>query len=271
MLSRIKIRAMAWAYLAAAIPCSQAYAQTVDNLTTPPNRTIASGQKITVKGTRNPKAKANTGTINNGGTITINKGGALHIGQTPLTVITLTGGGPLALAGGTLKGIETKARDGTRIAVSTLINDNNTIRGTGTITTLNLKNNATINSNVAGATLEISDFRIINSGTLQASGGGTLSLFGGGVGLSGRLTNKSNAAGQGGSLFAGNGSTVNLDQVAVEGGFLDTQGTGTINGTGEVDLKDLTVNGAYNVGARTTTGISGRVRNNGAINVPKGG
>ncbi len=62
-----------------------------------------------------------------------------------------------------------------------------------------------------------------------------------------------------------------LDNVAVTGGFLDTLGTGVINGVGPVRLSNLTVNGTYNVGAGTTTTIGGTVRNNGSINVPARG
>jgi hypothetical protein len=179
--------------------------------------------------------------------------------------ITLTGGGTITLAGGTLTGVQNN--QGGRTA---LINVNNTIAGTGTITSLALTNRANINANVAGSDLRISNFSITNQGTLQASNGGSLTLASGGIGLN-QITNQPNGAGQGGSIFAGAGSTVNLNGVGITGGFLDTQGTGTINGTGAVGLVNLTVNGTYNVGAGTTTGISGQVRNNGSINVPAGG
>jgi len=242
------------------------YAQRVKNLTTPPNVTLTNS-KLTVTGDGFPTF---TGTITNGGSITLNGGGVLQIGKggpkLPPT-ITLTGGGPVTLAGGTILGVQNTAGNYPR-----LINVNNAISGRGTISTLSsLDNRATINANVASSTLTITDVHITNSGTLQASGGGILTLAGTGVGLSSSVTNTPRAGGQGGSILAGNGSTVNLSKVSVTGGFLDTAGTGVMNATGDVGLSNLTINGSYNVGAGTTTGITGRVRNNGTIAVPRGG
>jgi hypothetical protein len=249
--------------LAPGLFSASGYAQTVANLTTPPNVTLTN-RTLTVTGTNL------IGTITNGGTITLNGGGVLKLGRllTPAAVpptITLTGGGPLTLAGGTLTGVENNVK-----TTTTLINVNNAITGTGTISTLRLNNQANINADSVGGTLTISNFGIRNSGTLQASLGGTLTLKGPMIGLD-TVTNIPNAAGQGGSILAGQGGTVELNHVAVVDGFLDTQGTGVINATGDVGLTGLTVNGNYNVGAGTTTGISGRVRNNGTISVPKGG
>ena len=249
--------------LAAGLLGVNGHAQTVASLTTPPNVTLTKST-LTVTGTNF------VGTITNGGTITLNGGGVLQLGKlatmtaVPPT-ITLTGGGPLTLAGGTLTGVVNQV--GTHTA---LINVNNTITGEGTIRALGLTNQATINANAAGGTLTISNFKITNSGTLQASLGGTMTLSGPNIGLD-TVNNQPNAAGQGGSILAGQGGTVELKAVAVRDGFLDTQGTGVINATGNVGLTNLTVNGSYNVGAGTTTDIKGRVRNNGTISVPKGG
>lgn len=249
--------------LAAGLLGVNGYAQTVASLTTPPNVSLTNA-KLTVTGTNF------VGTITNAGTITLNGGGVLQLGQlanmaaVPPT-ITLTGGGPLTLAGGTLTGVVNQF--GTHTA---LVNVNNTITGEGTIRALGLTNQATINANAAGGTLTISNFRINNSGTLQASLGGTLTLSGPRIGLD-TVANQPGAGGQGGSILSSQGGTVELNHVGVTGGFLDTQGTGVINATGDAALADLTVNGIYNVGAGTTTGISGRVRNNGTISVPAGG
>src|SRR5262249_42264228 len=49
-----------------------------------------------------------------------------------------------------------------------------TINGQGTIFRLDMTNFATVNANVAGATLSISESTVSNFGTVKATGGGTL-------------------------------------------------------------------------------------------------
>jgi hypothetical protein len=134
---------------------------------------------------------------------------------------------------------------------------------------MGLNNQSSILANSPGETLKLGPVTLTNSGTLQAGLGGTLAIGGNTDQLN--LTNNPGPGGQGGAILSNQGGTVTLNNVSVTGGFLDTLGSGVINGTGPVRLGSLTVNGTYNVGAGTTTTIGGTVRNNGSINVPAGG
>ncbi len=126
--------------------------------------TITSGSTLSVD---NGSNVALTGDLTNMGTVVL--GGNLVV--MPSTA-TLSGGGTVILNNFEIEGNST----------NTLVNTDNTIQGQGTITELNFINQATVNANVAGGTLvingDLGSRLITNTGTLEATGGGTLEIFG---------------------------------------------------------------------------------------------
>src|SRR5271165_3834478 len=164
----------------------------------------------------------------------------------------LSGGGTLTLnsgAGGSafLRGSGT-----------TLTNVDNTIQGSGEIGdsgALAINNEATIDANVSGRTLDVNAASggVTNTGTLEATSGGTLQLFN-------TITNT------GGAITA-NGGTVNLFNASVTGGTLNTLGGGVMQTVGSSTLSSLTISSSsiYTTGPGATTALNGAIVNNGTL------
>ena len=195
--------------------------------------------------------------ISNAGTITLSSSGSatnLELGAS----LTLSGGGTLVLGGGGSNYIN-------GVSGATLTNAS-TITGGGTTNNANigngqigLVNNGTINANVSGTNLYVEPLSTAtNSGTMTASNGGTLVLYGG------TWTNT------GGTISAATGSSVELtNQVSITGGTLNTTGTGVIYNAANklVSLTNVTNNGTYQIQDFAQTNISGTITNNGNIQV----
>src|SRR3984957_18600248 len=194
------------------------------------------------------------GNITNNGTITLDATGnatELDIGAS----LTLSGTGTLVLGTGNTNYI---------LGTSgvTLTNASN-ITGVGNIGNgaLVLANTGTINANVSGDTLVLQPDGSVassNTGTLEATNGGTLELYGG------SWTNT------GGTISAAAGSTVNLvASVSITGGTLTTTGNGVIDdAAGQYAyLTNVTNKGTYNIINNAETVISGTITNNGTINL----
>jgi hypothetical protein len=147
-----------------------------------------------------------------------------------------------------------------------IINTNNTIHGQGYIGMVTFTNQSLIDANVSGAQLELAGgVRVTNTGTMQASNGGTLLLQGSSLGVP---FNNS-----GGTIQALNGSTVMLDAFAISGGTLASTGSGlfsTFGGSGNPSLSNLTNKANYQIVSNGSTTIAGTINNLGAIQV-KGG
>jgi fibronectin-binding autotransporter adhesin len=100
-----------------------------------------------------------------------------------------------------------------------------------------------------------------NDAILEATGGGTLVLFGNTV------TNKG-----AGTIMAGSGSTVLLEGVTVKGGSLTGSGTFVVNGAGGTPtLNGLTNASTVAVNNATTLLLAGTITNNGQIQENSGG
>src|ERR1700723_1731459 len=194
------------------------------------------------------------GNITNNGTITLGATGnstELNIGAS----LTLSGTGTLVLGTGNTNYI---------LGTSgvTLTNASN-ITGVGNIGNgaLILANTGTMNANVSGDTLVLQPDGSVansNSGTLEATNGGTLELYGG------SWTNT------GGTISATAGSTVNLvASVSITGGTLTTTGNGVIDDpAGQYAyLTNVTNKGTYNIINNAETVISGTITNNDTINL----
>ncbi len=213
---------------------------------------------LTNKGTYNilnNTATEISGTITNDGTINLDSSGSntlLYLAASSK----LTGTGTVVLGSGGPNYING--------ASGTTLTNSETIEGAGNIGNGQIKivNNKTINADVSGGTLVLEPaVASTNSGTLEATDGGTLALSG----------SKWTQTGKG-TITAATGSTVDLENsVTISGGTLTTSGTGVINGDGTVYLTNLTNNGTYNVVNNTTTEISGTITNNGTINLDSSG
>ncbi len=109
-----------------------------------------------------------------------------------------------------------------------LVNKDNTIQGQGSIYGLaNFTNQGTVNANVSGGTLSIGNTLFnsgqptTNTGTLEATGGGTLSFF------------RSTVTNTNGTISAGNSSSVIIGgNATIIGGNLTSSGTGEIHAQG---------------------------------------
>ena len=135
---------------------------------------------VTINGTYTSDLSSNTnvlGTITNKGNIQVNAGGGFDTVVLVDANTTLRGGGTVTLStagGGGTAIIEQQAVGGL-----TLTNVDNTIQGQGTIRNLaSFQNQGTVNANVSGGTLSISNAQTTNNGTFQASSGSTLFVNG---------------------------------------------------------------------------------------------
>jgi PEP-CTERM motif len=166
-----------------------------------------------------------------------------------------------------------------------LVNQGNTIQGQGSIQFLaSFQNQGTVNANVSGGTLAINSINnVTNTGTLEATGGGTLFI------------NSSTVNNAGGTIFAGSSSTATLYGATINGGNLSSASGGVIQGLFTDTLNGVTITSGttyflnnsvtYLTGDLTNKGtvvvgnssqssgllVQGTVANNGTINLTGGG
>ena len=183
-----------------------------------------------------------TGTITNTGIFNLN--GSISTNGT----VTLKGSGSVLMNSGQFNGLN----------ANPLINQQ-TIHGSGTFYQVPLSNQATINGDNTSTMLAINGSTTTNTGTLEASAGGTLELA--------AVVNNT-----GGNIEALSGSTVILTNGSVNGGTLSTSGTGIIESQNGV--LDGTVNIPTNTGRFEVNGYDlftqGTVANNGTISITSG-
>ncbi|MGA2021128.1 MAG: hypothetical protein ABSH02_11110 [Candidatus Sulfotelmatobacter sp.] len=220
-----------------------------------------SGDTVTVDNNALLEASGN---ISNAGTITMSADG----NSTQLSLqnsLTLSGSGTVNLNSG--NGQYTGYIDG--VSGSVLTTSSN-ITGAGTVGNgqLNLVNSGTINGNISGQNLNVNPDTCTgctstNTGTLEATGGGILTLDNGTWTQTGA-----------GKITAGTGSTVNLTSgVSITGGTLSTAGTGVINDAANQTafLTNVTNTGTYVIQNNAITEVNGTLTNTGTITVNAGG
>ncbi len=226
---------------------------TINDLTIGSGNTLAinNGQFLAVVGP----------TIANSGSILIN-GGAGNNGSLLLNGnVTLSGGGTLTLAGLSGGGgayIQQQANGVT-------LTNQSTIQGAGTIgnSGLTLNNSGTINANTAAGVAGIllnGDGGITNTGLLEATGGGTLTLATSVVNTGANIT------------ASGAGSVVSLDSVTITGGTLTAKNAGVLETTGTTTLTGVTIatGTTYPVADNTTTVLNGPITDHGTIQITGG-
>src|SRR5215469_2785367 len=199
----------------------------LNNLTNSGTINVPSGASMTMEGT-----------ITNNGTFEV-PGELIANGA-----VTLKGSGTGLLQGGTLQSTATDS-----------LTNQQLIHGYGTIFVVPLTNQGTISADSVSNTLTLSEENIKNSSTMEATGGGTLTI-----------ASNTTVTNIGGTIAAQSGSMVNLGGT-VSGGTLTTSGTGTVqsqNGT-----LDGTVNTPTNAGKLDASTfdlfIQGTVKNTGTI------
>jgi len=205
-----------------------------------------------------------SGNISNAGTITFNAAGnttGLFLNNS----LTLSGSGSIVLTSGNNN--YTGLLYGTSGAVLTTSSN---IVGAGTVGNgeLNFVNSGTMNANMNGLDLFVNPDTCgtctnTNTGTLEATNGGILTLS------NGTWTNT------GGTIKAsGTGSAVNLQSgVSITGGTLTTSTGGVINDvTGHnIFLTNVTNSGTYVIQNNSLTEISGTLTNTGTITINAAG
>jgi hypothetical protein len=228
---------------------------TVDNLTLAGN--VVTGTLSTLF--------LNPGTITNTGSINVNAGTNLpsSMNVAGAATVTLNGGGVVNMTNGNAGGIAFVAGGGT------LVNANNTFRGTGNLANNNIAfiNSGTISADVNAGVLFVDpvagggtvDFT--NSGTMQASNGGILQLAGqfGGV-----INNHT------GRITANTGSVVQLlSGISVTGGTFSSAGTGAVEvaGGNSAFIANTANTGQINVQSNAALNGTGTLLNNGTISV----
>jgi hypothetical protein len=189
-------------------------------------------------------------TITNNGTIALNSAGTgtkISLNGGNGGTITLDGSGVLVLGNNANNSIEADQ-------FSLTLNNNSTIEGSGAIGTnvnLALNNAGTINANqstplVLQPSLNNSS-PTVNTGTLEATSGGTLQL-------QGIITNTTGTI-----LATGMGSMVLLDAVVTNGGTFEATNGGLLDAT-NASLTNLSgtalTGGTYNVGAAGTVQLA---------------
>jgi fibronectin-binding autotransporter adhesin len=139
-----------------------------------------------------------------------------------------------------------------------------TIQGAGNVGSnqMTLVNNGTIDANVSDSLFLQTSGGTTNTNTIEATAGGTLTLYGNTVTNTGA-----------GKIIAGAGSAVNLEgNVTVVGGSLTGTGTFVENGTGGfATLSGLTSASTVDVNNNTEMFLVGTIVNNGTINENSGG
>jgi hypothetical protein len=139
-----------------------------------------------------------------------------------------------------------------------------TIQGSGQLgdNQLTFVNNGTINANQSNALVIDASGGTTNTGTLEATAGGTLTLQGYIITNTGATIQANGVTGTGGS------ATVNLDNgVTINGGTLSSNQFGSFNELNSATLNGVTSNATLNVLNNTTLTVEGTLVNNGTINL----
>ena len=254
---------------------------TIDNLSIDATNslTIADNEELTVLASTGPGST--TGTIDNAGTIALDSGGKNY---TNLVIsgaggtVTLSGGGIVSLGNTTLNQIFGATGS------ETLTNVNNTIEGGGEIGNNNLPygeltliNQGTIDANLSTPlTIDPNSGGVTSTGTLEATGGGTLTLYGfGGGSADPGSTTFANAGGT--ILSTGAGSVVNVTANAtITGGTLTTASGGVMQNSGFISnatISGVTISAGstFSEADGSVTTLVGTITNQGTIALDSSG
>ena len=195
--------------------------------------------------------------ITNNGTITINSnGGGDATGLTADTNLTLNGSGTVNL--NATANSSGRAQLNTAPGATVTVGANQVITGDGQINAA-LLNQGLVNANVGGSDLWLQTNDMTNTGTMEATKGGALDISG--------IT----VTNTGGTISAGNGSSVNLRQgAAITGGTLSASGSGVVQNISATNtLTNVTVAAGtpFNILDNSAVNAAGTLTNHGVITV----
>lgn len=217
------------------------------------NFTLASGDTLTV----NPGYLDIYGTtMSNAGTISVITASPINVGGTVGNTVSLSGAGTISL------GNANAVISGFSGSNAALVNVDNTIQGFGGIGqgVIALTNQATITASGGNLTVQPNLTGMVNTGTMQAASGGTLTLQ---TGFS--STTFTNT---GGTIKALAGGTVVLNGGTYTGGTLSTTSTGTFTtlaGGGGPILNGLTNAGNFIIPQGASVTLEGTNSNTGTF------
>jgi hypothetical protein len=222
------------------------------------NLTLSSGNSLSLNDAVNLTIGGNT--ISNAGTISINStGDTSGLRLSDPGSVTLSGGGTL-----TLSDSVNPQNVITGVSGTVLVNQE-TIKGSGTISQLALTNSGTIDADNAdhGLTIQANGVGVTNTGTLEANNGATL------------LLNGNTYDNRNGTIRALNGGVVQLQSATFQGGTFTTDsghgstietGFGTTVGLDGTTQGAITNSGAFAVGNNSTVQLlGGTINNTGSI------
>jgi plastocyanin len=217
------------------------------------------------------------GAIDNSGSISLDSGNQLEIASGDAT---LTGGGTIVMKRSPGDNNNDTLTGTSAITPATLHNVDNTISGSGVIGSGGYPSNLLALDNQAAGVIDATD----NAGgqlTIDTGNGSVTTTNAGlieGTGTAGLLIQATALDNSGGTISAGTGSRVDLQNSVIYGGTLQTSGTGIID---TVD-SGSTLNGASVGGALTNSGavavnsgdtltVAGTIHNTGSITVGRSG
>jgi len=240
---------------------------TLDGSTSTGAVTVVAGSSLSVINNSVLNIK---GSIVNNGTISLNSVGNLTEFVVTGTSATLSGTGTLTMSNNAQNYIF-------GAAATDIFTNQETIQGSGNIGNgqLTFVNQGTVNANQS-TPLVINAFGgtagtgTTNTGTLEATTGGTLVLDGLNAGAS--VTNTGGIIQAIGASGTGNGAAVNLQNgITIMGGTITSNSFGSFNVVNNATLSGLTNTGTVNIANNTNLTLVGTIVNNGAINSNSGG
>ena len=220
--------------------------------------TISTGSTYTAS---NNASTDLAGTITDKGALQFNGGANANGYINIIGTVTLNGGGVLSMTDGIGGGDAVLQGNANK-----LINQD-TIQGAGIIGngSLSLVNSATIDANPSSGKLALTlngSGGIINTGVLEATGGGALTLN----------TTVNNASG---NVTAGAASSVSLNSATIQGGTLNTSGSGamltvpgttsTLDGSTAAGAVTISSGSTYTASNNASTGLAGTITDKGVL------
>src|SRR5208282_5049593 len=196
------------------------------------------------------------GTITNNGSMQIDATAASGTILDIVGAVTLNGSGTLTMSNNANNALMGYAQAGGASLTNQI-----TIQGAGSISPPggdSFINQATVDANQTTPLIITASGTVTNTGTLEATNGGTLTLSGGTV------TNT------GGTIHADPASIVLLSSATVNGGMLTTSGTGTIQANcclSYVTLNGVTLNGTFQLNNNNIGYLEGTITNNGSMQI----
>jgi hypothetical protein len=204
--------------------------------------TLGTGASLNIQGGNN--LTLNGPTLSNNGVIVVNSNQSSF--STLSLTGTLSGTGTVSLNEGTTQAV---------LAGTITQSAGQTISGFGEITA-NLTNNGMVDANTSNEALSLVTSTMINSATMEATGGGTLAISG------------IEVAQSGGQVVASNGVVELVNGGQISGGTVTSTLGGAVDVTNSTSgLTNVTNSGQINIVGGSNLDVSGTLTNNGTITV----